>query len=204
VAGERRWRAAAIAEQHEIPVTCREMSDAESAAVALIENLQREDLNPIEEAEGYQRLIQNFGLTHEALGAAVSKSRAHVGNIMRLLTLPGAVRDEVRSGTLTLGHARAMLTLRDPTGIVAEVVKKGLSVRQTERLVQRTQVEMAPVNSDPDTARVERDLAAQIGYRVKVTASSRGDGSLTIWFSDLFQLDDLISRLTGGRIKDEH
>jgi len=203
VAGERRWRAAAIAELHEISVTCREMSDMEAAAVALIENLQREDLNPIEEAEGYQRLIQNFGLTQEALGAAVSKSRAHVGNIVRLLTLPNAVRDKVRSGALTLGHARAVLTLSDPTKVAAEVVKRGLSVRQTERLVQRMQVAKSPVKADLDTARVERDLAAQIGYRVKVAASPRGDGSLTIWFSDLFQLDNLISRLTGGRTKDD-
>jgi ParB family transcriptional regulator, chromosome partitioning protein len=206
IAGERRWRAAAIAELHEIPVNCRELSDAESAAAALIENLQRENLNPIEEAEGYQRLIENFGLTHEALGNAVSKSRAHVGNIVRLLTLPETVRDKVRSGALTLGHARAMLTLRDPAKIAAEVVTRGLSVRQTEHLVQRTLAEKSPVKTEPDTARVERDLATQIGYRVKVAASPRGEGSLTIWFTDLFQLDDLISRLTTtgqGQSKDQ-
>src|ERR1700683_4950567 len=209
IAGERRWRAAGIAELHEIPVICRELSDVESAAAALIENLQRENLNPIEEAEGYQRLIQNFGLTHEALGTAVSKSRAHVGNIVRLLTLPDTVRDEVRKGSLSLGHARAMLTLPDPARIVPEVVKKGLSVRQTERLVQRLLTEKAPRNTaapTPDNTHVERDLAAQIGYRVKVSASPRGDGSLTIWFNDLFQLDDLITRLTaadGGQTKPE-
>jgi ParB family chromosome partitioning protein len=200
IAGERRWRAAGMSGLHEIPVICRELSDVESAAAALIENLQRENLNPIEEAEGYQRLIQNFGLTHEALGNAVSKSRAHVGNIVRLLGLPEQVRDEVRKGALSLGHARAMLTLPDPARIVPEVVKKGLSVRQTERLVQRLMAEKAPaktVTPAPDNAHVERDLAAQIGYRVKVSASPRGDGSLTIWFNDLFQLDDLITRLTG-------
>jgi ParB family chromosome partitioning protein len=209
IAGERRWRAAGMSGLHEIPVICRELSDVESAAAALIENLQRENLNPIEEAEGYQRLIQNFGLTHEALGTAVSKSRAHVGNIVRLLTLPDTVRDEVRKGALSLGHARAMLTLPDPARIVPEVVKKGLSVRQTERLVQRLMTEKAPdkaVPTAPDNAHVERDLAAQIGYRVKVAASPRGDGSLTIWFNDLFQLDDLITRLTaadGGETKQE-
>jgi ParB family chromosome partitioning protein len=197
IAGERRWRAAAIAGLHEIPVICRELNDMESAAAALIENLQRENLNPIEEAEGYQRLIQNFGLTHEALGVAVSKSRGHVGNIVRLLTLPDTVRDQVRGGALTLGHARAMLTLPDPAAIVQEVVKKGLSVRQTERLVQRLLTNKAPAKAEPDTALVERDLEAQIGYRVKVFASPRGDGSLTIWYKDLFQLDDLIARLTG-------
>ena len=202
IAGERRWRAAGISGLHEIPVVCRELTDMESAAAALIENLQRENLNPIEEAEGYQRLIKNFGLTHEALGIAVSKSRGHVGNIIRLLTLPESVRDEVRKGALSLGHARAMLTLPDAARIVAEVVKKGLSVRQTERLVQRLLSEKAPAKTAPDNAHVERDLAAQIGYRVKVSASPGGDGSLTIWFNDLFQLDDLIARLTvptGGK-----
>jgi ParB family chromosome partitioning protein len=201
IAGERRWRAAGLSGLHEIPVICRELSDVESAAAALIENLQRENLNPIEEAEGYQRLIQNFGLTHEALGAAVSKSRAHVGNIVRLLTLPDTVRDEVRKGALSLGHARAMLTLPDPARIVPDVVKKGLSVRQTERLVQRLLTEKKPAETAtpaPDNTHVERDLAAQIGYRVKVSASPRGDGSLTIWFNDLFQLDDLITRLTAA------
>jgi len=196
IAGERRWRAAGISGLHEIPVICRELTDVESAAAALIENLQRENLNPIEEAEGYQRLIQNFGLTHEALGTAVSKSRAHVGNIVRLLTLPETVREEVRKGTLSLGHARAMLTLPDAAKIMPEVVKKGLSVRQTERLVQRLMTEKPPEKPAPDTAHVEQDLAAQIGYRVKVSASPRGDGSLTIWFNDLFQLDDLIARLS--------
>ncbi len=198
IAGERRWRAAGIAGLHEIPVICRELSDVESAAAALIENLQRENLNPIEEAEGYQRLVQNFGLTHETLGIAVSKSRAHVGNIMRLLTLPETVRDEVRKGALSLGHARAMLTLPDAARVMPEIMKKGLSVRQTERLVQRLQTDKQPAKAAPDNAQVERELAAQIGYRVKVSASPRGDGTLTIWFNDLFQLDDLIARLTAA------
>jgi ParB family transcriptional regulator, chromosome partitioning protein len=202
IAGERRWRAAGISGLHEIPVVCRELTDMESATAALIENLQRENLNPIEEAEGYQRLIQKFGLTHEALGTAVSKSRGHVGNIVRLLTLPETVRDEVRKGALSLGHARAMLTLPDAARIMPEVLKKGLSVRQTERLVQRLLSDKGPAKTAPDNTHVERDLAAQIGYRVKVSASPTGDGSLTIWFNDLFQLDDLIARLTlpaGGR-----
>jgi ParB family chromosome partitioning protein len=205
IAGERRWRAAGMSGLHEIPVICRELSDVESAAAALIENLQRENLNPIEEAEGYQRLIQNFGLTHEALGTAVSKSRAHVGNIVRLLTLPESVRDQVRKGALTLGHARAMLTLPDAARVAPDVVKKGLSVRQTERLVQRMLSEKSPPKAVPATAHVERDLAAQIGYRVKVSTSPGGEGSMTIWFDDLFQLDELIARLTvpAARTTDE-
>ena len=205
IAGERRWRAAGMSGLHEIPVVCRELSDVESAAAALIENLQRENLNPIEEAEGYQRLTQNFGLTHEALGVAVSKSRGHVGNIMRLLALPESVRDEVRKGVLSYGHARAMLTVPDPAKVASEVVKKGLSVRQTERLAQRIVGETTGKAKGPpvkapdatDTAHVEHELGACIGYRVKVSASPRGEGSLTIWFNDLFQLDDLIARLTG-------
>ena len=131
IAGERRWRAATLAGLHEVPVLSREMSDMDAAAIALIENLQRENLNPIEEADGYLRLIDTFGLTHEALGAAVGKSRAHVGNIVRLLALPDSVRAEVRKGTLSLGHARAMLTLPDPASVAPDVVRKGLSVRQT-------------------------------------------------------------------------
>jgi ParB family chromosome partitioning protein len=201
IAGERRWRAAGMSGLHEIPVVCRELNDVESATAALIENLQRENLNAIEEAEGYQRLIQDFGLTHEALGVAVSKSRAHVGNIVRLLALPDSVREEVRKGTLSQGHARAMLTLPDPAKVMRDVVKRGLSVRQTERLVQRLQNFEGPGRTaapEPDIAHVEQELAAQIGYRVRVSASPRGDGALTIWFSDLFQLDDLIARLSAA------
>jgi ParB family chromosome partitioning protein len=201
IAGERRWRAAGMSGLHEIPVICRELNDVESATAALIENLQRENLNAIEEAEGYQRLIQDFGLTHEALGVAVSKSRAHVGNIVRLLSLPDSVREEVRNGTLSQGHARALLTLPDAAKVMRDVVRKGLSVRQTERLVQRLLNPEEPGETaapEPDIAHVERDLAAQIGYRVKVSASPRGDGALTIWFNDLFQLDDLIARLSAA------
>lgn len=201
IAGERRFRAAGMAELHEVPVVCRALNDIESAAAALIENLQRENLNPIEEAEGYQRLIKHFGLTQEALGTAVSKSRAHVGNVMRLLTLPDQLQDEVRKGILSQGHARALLTLPDPAKAAAEVVKKGLSVRQTEHLAQRLQNPKKTAKDpapEPDTAQAEQDLAAKIGYKVKIAASARGDGTLTIWFNDLFQLDDLIARLTGS------
>jgi ParB family transcriptional regulator, chromosome partitioning protein len=203
IAGERRWRAAGLAEMHDIPVICRELNDVESAAAALVENLQRENLNPIDEAEGYQRLVKDFGLTQEALGTAVSKSRAHVGNIMRLLTLPESVRTEVRKGLLSQGHARAILTVPDPAKAAAEVLKKGLSVRQTEKLAARLQSppqaaneESAAAEPGPDVAQAEKDLASRLGYKVKISATQRGDGSLTIWFNDLFQLDDLVARLT--------
>jgi ParB family chromosome partitioning protein len=203
IAGERRWRAAGIAGLHEIPVICRELNDMQSAAAAMVENLQRENLNPIEEAEGYQRLIDTLGLTHEALGSVVSKSRAHVGNIMRLLGLPESVRDEVRGGALSLGHARAMLTLPDPAKVAPEVVRKGLSVRQTERLVQRLLADKPLPKSEPDTVNLEHELASQIGFRVKISASPRGDGTLTIWFNDLFQLDDIVARLNGTAAKQD-
>ena len=201
IAGERRWRAAQMAGLADIPIVRRDLTDAESAAAALIENLQRENLNPIEEAEGYQRLVKNFGLTHESLGTAISKSRAYVGNVMRLLSLPETVREEVRRGTLSLGHARAVLTVPDPAAAAAEVLKKGLSVRQTERLAQRLlqppEVEKTAAPAI-DIGQIERDLAIRIGHRVRISASPRGDGSVTIVFEDLFQLDELVARLTVG------
>ena len=208
VAGERRWRAAGLSGLHEIPVLCRDLSDMDAAAAALIENLQRENLNPIEEAEGYQRLVETFGMTQEALGTAVSKSRAHVGNIMRLLNLPEPVREEVRKGSLSFGHARAIVTVPNPAQVASEVMKKGLSVRQTERLAKRTNNPRKTAEKEEvaasDTEAAERDLSDRIGYKVKIAASPRGDGSLTIWFGDLFQLDDLIARLTGAeRIEGE-
>ena len=200
VAGERRWRAAEMAGLREIPVIRRDLPDPEAAAAALIENLQRENLNPMEEAEGYQRLTKHFGLTHEALGVAVSKSRAHVGNTMRLLNLPDPIREHVRTGALSLGHARALLTLPDPGAAAREILKKGLSVRQTEQLAKRLQTREMPARpaAAPDTAKIEQDLAVKIGRRVKLAASPRGDGTLTLWFDDLFQLDELIARLTGN------
>lgn len=199
VAGERRWRASEMAGLTEIPVVRRDLSDPESAAAALIENLQRENLNAMEEAEGYQRLTKHFGLTQEALGAAVSKSRAHVGNTMRLLTLPDTVREQVRTGDLSSGHARALLTLPDPEAAARDVIRKGLSVRQTEQLAKRLQSSPAPGKPAPDAVAetIERDLAAKLGRKVKLSASPRGDGTLTLWFDDLFQLDELVARLTG-------
>jgi ParB family chromosome partitioning protein len=204
VAGERRWRAAAVAGLEEVSVVCRDLSDVEAAFSALIENLQRENLNPIEEAEGYQRLTKHFGLTHQALGVAVNKSRAHVGNVMRLLTLPGSVRDHVRNGTLSLGHAKAILAFPDPAKIAPRVVKEGLSVRQTERLVQHLLAEYRSTRAKkPNVRHLNRDLTTKIGYRVKVAASPEGTGTLTIWFADLLQFDDLVARLTTAHRRTE-
>ena len=137
IAGERRWRAAQRARLHEVPVLLREMSNADAMAAGLVENLQREDLNAVEEAEGYKRLVEEFNMTQDALGEALGKSRAHIGNAMRMLKLPKPVLDMVKDGQLSFGHARALLTLDEPLQAAQEIAKKHLSVRQTEDLVAR-------------------------------------------------------------------
>ena len=203
IAGERRWRAATLAKLHDVPVICRPMSDAESAAAALIENLQRENLNPIEEAEGYKRIIKTFGLTQDALGSAVGKSRGHVGNTIRLLNLNVEIQDKIRNGAISLGHARAILTVSNPELVVNEIIKRSLSVRQTERLVQRLEQAKLGTNdmySIPNHNTTSKDLAARSGYRVRIVTAYKGDGSVTIRFNDLFQLDEIISRLTQDMI----
>lgn len=204
IAGERRWRAAALAGFHEVPALFREMSDAETAASALVENLQRQDLNPIEEAEGFHRLIEDFGLTHEALGSAVSKSRAHIGNILRLLRLPAAVQDEVRGGRLSFGHARALLTHRSPEAVVAAVIEGGLSVRQTEALVARQDQQKATPQhrpKDADTEALIQRLRQRTGYRVFITRKTRDSGDFTIRFETLEQLDDIVRSFEDRRGK---
>ena len=137
VAGERRFRATMLAGLNEIPAMLREMDDSDAAVIALVENLQRQDLNALEEAEGYQRLLEDFGLTHEALGYAVSKSRSHVGNTIRLLRLPESIKREVRSGTLSSGHARVLISSPDPEALAEQILKRGMSVRQAETLAAK-------------------------------------------------------------------
>lgn len=198
VAGERRWRAAALAGIHEVPVLLRSMSDADAAAAALVENLQRQDLNAMDEADGYQRLIQEFGLTHEAMGEAVGKSRAHIGNMLRLLRLSERAKTAVRTGELTFGHARALLGHEAPDAVLDQVVARGLSVRQTEALVARGRPERSePVRKikDSDTQSLERRVSEAIGQHVEITISPRGSGALTVRFSDLHQLDSVVDRL---------
>jgi ParB family transcriptional regulator, chromosome partitioning protein len=197
VAGERRWRAATAAALHDVPVFIRDMADAEAAAVALVENLQRQDLNPIDEAEGYDRLITQFHLTQEALGHAVGKSRSHVTNMLRLLNLPAAVKAAVRAGEVSAGHARALLALPEPEAAMREVIARGLSVRQTEALALR-QPSVPPwegePNHGPDAIGVERLLADRLGLRVKVTFDGKR-GYIQIHYSDLDQLDALLKML---------
>lgn len=200
VAGERRFRAAMQAGLTEIPAIVRTVDDSDAAVIALVENLQRQDLNAIEEAEGYQRLLDDFGLTHETLGLAVSKSRAHVGNTVRLLRLPEAVIRDVRSGSLSSGHARALINAPNPEVLAEQIVKRGLSVRQTEALASKTIAEQEnpreKPEKSPDVQDLERRVAESLGCRVSITTTRKGKGEIAIKFGDYFQLEEIIGRLT--------
>jgi ParB family transcriptional regulator, chromosome partitioning protein len=204
VAGERRWRAAQRARLHEVPVIVREFDDGETLELALIENIQREDLNAIEEAEAYSKLIERFGHSQDALGRLVHKSRSHVANLLRLLDLPEPVRTMLADGRLSMGHARALITAPDPEGLARQVVERGLSVRETERLAQNARPASArparaPKEADADIAALERQLGDILGLKVKI-AYGGGAGSVTLGFSSLDQLDLICQRLTGERI----
>ena len=203
VAGERRFRAAMQAGLNEIPAISREMDDSDAAVVALVENLQRQDLNSIEEAEGYQRLLVDFGLTHEALGFAVSKSRSHIGNTIRLLRLPEPVIRDVRSGSLSSGHARALINAPNPEAVADQILKRGMSVRQTEALVSKAVVARGAPRQPPakklDIAALEHRVSEAIGSRVTISTTRKGGGEISIQFRDLFQLEELVVRLTGER-----
>jgi ParB family chromosome partitioning protein len=197
VAGERRWRAAAAAGLHEVPALVHDMPDSEAAAIALIENLQRQDLNAMDEAEGYDRLLSQFGLTQEALGEAVGKSRSHISNTLRLLNLPLAVKEALRTGSISAGHARALLALPVPEVGLRDVLDRQLSVRQTEALANREPrtAEDAPSHTHgPDAIGMERHLAEQLGLKVKVSFDGRG-GFIQLFYRDLEQMDLLLARL---------
>jgi len=196
IAGERRWRAAQRVGLHQVPIIIRQISDSEALEIALIENLQREDLSPLEEAEAYRRLIDEFGRTQAGLAEALGKSRSHVANTLRLLALPAPVRHRVDAGELSAGHARALLGAADPAALAEEVVRRGLNVRATERLVQRRAgtppSERRP--RDADTAALERELGAVLGLRVTLEAKKRG-GTLTLHYASLDQLHRVMSLL---------
>ncbi|WP_439596545.1 ParB/RepB/Spo0J family partition protein [Falsiroseomonas sp.] len=199
IGGERRWRAAQAAQLHEVPVVIRDLGDREAMAAGLVENLQRQDLNAVEEAEGYKRLLEEFGVTQEHLGQSVGKSRSHVANTLRLLNLPGPVRDLVRNGVLTAGHARALIGTPDPARLAAQVVSRGLNVRQTEALATaKPKPEGTPPRpQDPETRALERDLTERLGLQVQVRHAGKG-GEVVIRYRDLDQLDGLIRLLNGG------
>jgi ParB family chromosome partitioning protein len=200
IAGERRWRAAQKAGLHDVPVFVRDLPDSDAMAAALVENLQRQDLNAIEEAEGYRRLIEEFGLTQERLGEAVGKSRSHVANALRLLNLPEPVQRALKAGTLTAGHARALLAHPDPEAAAQQVMARGLNVRQTEALAQQraAQPEDRPdaPEKDAETLALQRGLSEQLGLRVEISHGVRG-GSLRISYRSLDQLDRLVALLRG-------
>jgi len=195
VAGERRWRAAQRAGLHEVPVIARPLADAEALEIALVENLQREDLSPLEEAEAYHRLVQEFGHTQARIAAAVGKSRSHVANTVRLLSLPAPVRQRLAAGELTAGHARALLAAAEPVALAEAIVRRGLNVRTAERLAQSGgPAPRRPSLPDPDTAALERDLAATLGLKVTIEARRRG-GTLVLHYQNLDQLDGLLRLL---------
>jgi ParB family transcriptional regulator, chromosome partitioning protein len=196
VAGERRWRAAQRAGLHEVPIVVRALADAEVLEVALVENLQREDLTPLEEAAAYRRLCDEFGRTQGTLAEAVGKSRSHIANTLRLLSLPAAVRARLEARELSAGHARALLAAADPAGLADEVVRRGLNVRATERLAQRRtqQPRRRLAMHDADTAALERGLADRLGLQVDLRTGARG-GTLTLRYRTLDQLERVVRLL---------
>lgn len=195
IGGERRWRAAQLAQLHDVPVVVHELDDRTAMAAALVENLQRQDLNALEEAEGYQRLIREFGLTQDSLGQSVGKSRSHVANTLRLLGLPVPVRDMLRDGRLTAGHARALLTAPDPARLAAMVVAKGLNVRQAEALAAQPPRDVAIERpNDPDSDAVLRQLASHLGIKAELRRAGRG-GRLILHYAELDQLEGLLRLL---------
>lgn len=217
VAGERRWRAAQQAKLHEVPVIIRELTDEEAAEIALIENVQRVDLNPVEEAQAYHRLSDHYDRTQEQIAKAVGKSRSHVANIMRLTALPDAVLDALGTGEISMGHARALLGAKHPGPACKAVIKGGLSVRQTEAMIRDADAELAKGkpgslgkndvktkasggSKDADTRALERDLSSILGLDVAIVHSKKGEGAITVNYTTLDQLDDLCRRLMGAGV----
>ena len=199
IAGERRWRAAQLAGLHDIPITILEVSDKEALELAIVENVQRSDLNPIEEARGYEALMQEFAYTQADLGATIGKSRAHVANTLRLLRLPESILAMLESGELSAGHGRALLTAKDPEKLARLAVDKSLSVRETERLAQKPEAEpRAPASrteKNADIRAFEKDLSAALGLLVDIRHRSDGGGELRISYRDLDQLEGVAKRL---------
>jgi ParB family chromosome partitioning protein len=200
VAGERRWRAAQMAEQHEVPVVIRPISDRQALEFGIIENVQRQDLSPLEEAEGYHRLMKEFLHTQEDLARTVGKSRAYIGNLVRLLALPDEVKKLIDNGKLSAGHARVLVSAKDPLALALEIVRLGLSVRQAEELAKQTietrQVHKKKNAADANIMALEKDLTRSTGLRVSI--NSRGaHGTLTLHYQSNEQLDDVIKKLKG-------
>ena len=211
VAGERRWRAAQMAKLHEIPVLVREFSDIEVLEVAIIENIQRADLNPVDEAAGYNQLMDKFGHTQDKLSQVLGKSRSYIANSVRLLQLPTEVQTYLRDGKLSAGHARALITADDPASLARHVIKKNLSVRETEKLAKagvgniftndgRSPKPKSGTTKDADTKALEGDLSANLGMKVSVDhKSGQEGGQISIKYDTLDQLDDICRLLSASR-----
>ncbi len=202
VAGERRWRAAQLAGLQKVPVVVRELDAHAAAAIALIENIQREDLNPLEEASAFLRLIEEFDLTHQQVADSVGRSRATVSNFLRLLDLADEVKEQVNKGLLNMGHARALLALirHDQIEIARVVVNRGLSVRETEALVKKTLSQQSkskskPALVDPDVRRLENQLSEKLGAAVKIKPGKKGSGQLLIHFHSAAELEGILDHL---------
>ena len=204
VAGERRWRAAQLAQLHEVPIILRNLDDRSTLEIALIENVQREDLTPLEEAEGYARLMSEFDYTQETLAERIGRSRPAIANLLRLRGLPEQVRKLISDGKLSVGHARTLIGAADPIALANEIVAKDLNVRQAEALVKKQKPEPAKkkgtaaagAEKDADTRALERDLSLKLGLKVEVQFDGKG-GRLVLHYSSLDQLDGVIEKLNG-------
>ncbi|MBZ0216179.1 MAG: ParB/RepB/Spo0J family partition protein [Fimbriimonadaceae bacterium] len=203
VAGERRWRAAQMAGLHEVPVIVRDMDDREALEVALVENIQRADLNPLEEALGYDQLMRDYKYTQNELGDVIGKSRSHVANMLRLLKLPDSVRAMLRSGELTVGHAKMIVGQDDPEALACFIVEKEMSVREAEALVRRMnqpeKVAAPPAPKDSDTLMLEKALRDALGFDVKINHKNSGTGDVRIAYRSLEQLDHICRLLQGQK-----
>ena len=200
IAGERRWRASQRAGLHDVPVIVREVDDKEALELAIIENVQRVDLNPLEEAQGYEQLIEQFSYTQQDLAQVIGKSRSHVANTLRLLKLPREVREMVSNGQLTAGHARTLITADDPMALAREIIERGLSVREAEVLTQRgatpKRAAAEPEPKDTDTLAIEKQMSDFLGLKVTIEHRASG-GKVEIRYKTLEQLDGVLSKLTG-------
>jgi len=196
IAGERRWRAAQVAQLHEISAVIRNLDDVESLEIAIIENVQRADLSPIEEAAGYKKLMDNYGHTQEALSEIVGKSRSHVANIIRLLSLPNSIQDMISQGSISSGHARAIMNSAFPEQLAEKIINENLSVRQTEALVKSKKPIVKKLKlKDPDTLDLEKKLSEKLGLDVSINHTHKRGGSIKIKYRSLDQLELVTSKL---------
>lgn len=207
IAGERRWRAAQLVPLHELPVIVREFTPEQALQIALIENLQREDLNAVDEADGYQRLLDEFGYTQDELAQIIGKSRSHISNMLRILTLDDKIKALLADDKITAGHARALVKAKDPLELVAKIIDKNLSVRDTEKLAQKETAKYRPTSIKPsaknapgeksaDIAALEKSLSDVLGLAVEIDPGWNNSGKIQIHYKDLDQLDEVLRKLS--------